>query len=416
MTGNDLGGNTAGGIAIEVPTPDDWDGIYQVFSAAINIDGDPESSAAERELFEPGRSLVARRDGRIVGTLGCNTRQIAVPGGVIAAAHGCRGAVAPSARRQGVLTRMMRRHFEDARALGEAITLCWASESRIYHRFGYGLAVRRLGLNVNTREVTLPPGPDTGRIIEAPAAELRDALVKVYDGVYAQRPGWSERTAAHWDYRLADLMSMRAGASQLRAVVHEGDGGVDGYALWRVRGSWNSTGPTGSVEVIEQVSTDPQAYAALWRFLLTVDLTRSAQMWSSSVDEPLFYWVGEPRQLSAQMCDGLWVRIVDVPKALAARRYAAPIDMVVEVVDGFLPGNGGRWRLSGSPEEAACTETNDKAELVFDVRGLAAAYMGGASLPALAGAGLVREVRPGALAEAGPAFGWHQTPYAFEIF
>ncbi|MGV9328974.1 GNAT family N-acetyltransferase [Streptosporangium sandarakinum] len=416
MKSNDLGEAVADDITIEVPTHEDWDDIYSMFSAAINIDGDPQSREAERELFEPARSLVARSGGRVVGTLGCNTRQIAVPGAVIPAAHGCRGAVSPAARRQGLLTKLMRRHFEDARALGEAITLCWASEARIYHRFGYGLSIRRIGLNVNSREVTLPPGKGTGKIIEGSPADLRDALVKVYDQVYAEQPGWSERTEAHWDYRLADLMSMRAGASALRVVLHEGDGGVDGYALWRVRGNWTGNGPIGQVELVEQVSTTPEAYDALWRFLLTVDLTRSVTTWSCSVDEPLFYWVGEPRQLAAHLCDALWIRVVDVAKALESRRYAAPVDVVIDVTDEFMPVNTGRWRLTGSPESATCVPTSDPADLACDIRALGALYMGGTSIRTLAGTGLVRELTPGALAAAAPAFGWHRAPSAFELF
>ncbi|MCT9935409.1 GNAT family N-acetyltransferase [Planotetraspora sp. A-T 1434] len=414
MTSNTVG--STDDFSIEVPAHEDWEDIYQVFSAGINIDGDPQSLEAERELFEPERSLVVRSDGRIVATLGGNTRQIAVPGAVIPAAHGCRGAVSATVRRQGILTQLMRRHFEDARALGEAITLCWASEGRIYHRFGYGVAVRRLALNVNSREVTPPPGTPAGRVTEGSPADLRDALVKIYDQVYAERPGWSERTAAHWDYRLADLMSQRAGGSALRAVIHEGDDGIDGYALWRVRSSWSGTGPLSTVDVVEQVSTTPEAYDALWRFLLKVDLTRYVSTWSVSVDEPLFYWVGEARQLSAHLCDGLYIRVVDVAKALASRRYATAIDVVIDVTDDFLPVNTGKWRLTGSPDSASCAPTTDDADLAFDIRALGAVYMGGASLQALAGAGLIRELRPGALAEAAPAFGWHQPPSAFEIF
>ncbi|GIH66876.1 MULTISPECIES: GNAT family N-acetyltransferase [Microbispora] len=416
MTSNNSAETGAGGITIEVPTSDDWDGIYRMFSAAINIDGDPMSSAAERELFEPDRSLVARRDGEIVGTLGCTTRNIAVPGGVVPAAHGCRGAVSPTARRQGVLTRMMRRHFEDARALGEPIALCWASEGRIYHRYGYGLAIRRLGLNIETREVAIPRGAARGRLVEASPADVRDDLVKLYDQVQAQRPGWSERSAKHWDYLLAELPAFRAGATALRAIVHEGDHGFDGYALWRATGAWTESGPCGEVRVVEVVATTPQAYTDLWTFLLTVDLTRSAQVWSCSVDEPLFYWVGEPRRMSARMNDGMFIRIVDLPAALAARRYAAPVDVVIEVEDAFMPVNAGRWRLTGSPDSASCVATTDEPDLVCDIRALGAAYLGGASLTSLAGAELVRETRPGALAAADVAFRWPQAPSAFEIF
>src|SRR3954464_6904906 len=92
-------------FTIQVPTYDDWDAIYSMFSRAVNLDEDPASSAAELALFEPERSLIAMRDGEIAGTLGATTRRIAVPGAVVTAAHGCRGAVSSTARRRGLLTR-----------------------------------------------------------------------------------------------------------------------------------------------------------------------------------------------------------------------------------------------------------------------------------------------------------------------
>jgi len=403
-------------ITLEVPAAEEWDSIHQMFNGALNFDPNPMGADAERDLFEAGRSMVARRGDEIVGTLGATTRRISVPGAVIPAAHGCRGGVSPMVRRQGVLTRMMRKHFEDARELGEAITLCWASEARIYHRFGYGMATRRVGLNINTREAGIPATEISGRLVPGTAAELRDSLVKVYDSVYADHPGWSERSDKHWDYQLADLPWQSQGASSLRVLLHEGDQGVDGYALWRVTGEWTESGPVGQVRVQELVTTTAEAYTALWKFLLTVDLTRSVQVWSVGVDEPLFYWLGEPRQMGVWMNDGLFIRVVDVPAALSARRYAAPVDVVIEVVDEFMPVNSGRWHLVGTPESATCTATDDAPDLVCDIRALGAAYLGGSKLAALAGAGLVKEVRPGALAAASTAFGWHEPASTFELY
>lgn len=405
-----------GDITLESASADDWDEIHEMFSAALNFDPNPAGSAADRQLFEPDRTLVARRDGRIVATIGAVTRRIAIPGGVIDAAHSGRGAVAATARRQGLLTRLLHRHMADARELGESISVCWASEGRIYQRYGYALAVRRVGLALDTREAGVPVTSGAGALADGSPEELRDVLVKTYDEAYAQRPGWSERTSAHWDYRLADLPHMRGGATALRAITHEGEQGIDGYALWRATGDWTDTGPVGEVRVEELVATTAEAYAELWRFLTTIDLTRTTRIWSCSVDEPLFYWVGEPRKLSATVSDGLWVRVLNVPQALAARRYAAPVDVVIEVRDAVLPGNTGRWRLTGAPGSATCVATDDDADLRCDIRALGAAYLGGASLTALAGAGLVTELTPGSLAAATTAFGWHRPPSAFEIF
>src|SRR5690606_3971888 len=111
----------------------------------------------------------------------------------------------------------------------------------------------------------------------------------------------------------------------------------------------------------------------------------------------------------ARLADALWVRVVDVPAALSARRYVAPVDVVLEVTDDLLPGNAGRWRLVADASGVArCTRTEAPADLACDVAALGAAYLGGASLGALGAAGRVVERRPGALAAASVAFGWHR--------
>ena len=149
-----------------------------------------------------------------------------------------------------------------------------------------------------------------------------------------------------------------------------------------------------------------------------MDLTRQTSLWLGSVDEPLMYMVDEPRRLGSRVGDGLWVRVVDVPAALAARRYAAPVDVVLEVGDALLPRNAGRWRLRVIEDgSATCTPAPaDEPDLALDVADLGALYLGGTPLGALAAAGRVTELRAGALRGAGTAFSWHVPPTAIEVF
>jgi predicted acetyltransferase len=405
-------------ITVRTAVADDWDEIYRMVAAAFNEDGDDDAAMAERSLFEPDRCLLAIQDGRIVGTAGVLTRRLAVPGATVPAGHVSMIAVAPTARRRGLLNRFIGRQFEDIRAAGEPIAALWASEGRIYQRYGYACATRRLGLTIDTREVRLTPDDSarSGRLIAAPPADLRDAMTKIYELVYAGRPGWSERAPNHWDHRLADPKSKRRGTSALRAVVHEGEQGMDGYALWRARNMWDDSGPNGDVQIVEQVAGSPEAYLALWRFLLSVDLTRTTSAAFCAIDEPLFFLVNEPRRLGARAADALWLRIVDLPAALSNRRYATNVDLVFEVTDDVVPSNAGRWRLTGSPESATCRSTADEPDLACDIRPLAAAYLGDAPLAGFAAAGLVRELRPGAAALASTAFGWHKAPSSIEVF
>ncbi|MEV6815521.1 sterol carrier protein domain-containing protein, partial [Micromonospora sp. NPDC051296] len=219
-----------------------------------------------------------------------------------------------------------------------------------------------------------------------------------------------------WRYVLGDPESQRGGATERRVVLHEGPDGVDGYGLFRTKGEWDGAGPKGLTSVDEVVATSVAAYRAIWRMLLSIDLTRQLSFLRAAIDEPLLRLVNEPRRLGARLVDALWVRVVDVPAALAARRYATDVDVVIEVTDDLLPENTGRWRLHGGPKTATCTPATGPADLACDVRCLGELFLGGAELTALADAGRVRELRPGALAAAGPAFTWHRAPSAMEIF
>ena len=172
----------------------------------------------------------------------------------------------------------------------------------------------------------------------------------------------------------------------------------------------------GEVMVREVVTATTEAYRSIWHHLLTVDLTRSTSWWYGAVDEPLQFLVDEPRRLGSRMGDALWVRLVDLPAALAARRYAAPVDVVLEVDDPLLPDNSGTWHLAGDPAGAKCAPADRPAELRCEIGALAAAYLGDASLTTLAAAGRVHELVPGTLAAAATAFGWPRPPSAVEIF
>jgi predicted acetyltransferase len=168
------------------------------------------------------------------------------------------------------------------------------------------------------------------------------------------------------------------------------------------------------VEEVRAITTP--AYASLWKVLLSVDLVRTMQAPMASADDPLRQMLTDPRALNLRPADGMWVRLVDVDRALAARRYPAPIDLVIEVRDEFCPWNAGRWRLSGHPAGGYCGRTDRDPDLVLGVEELSAAYLGGTSLATLQAAGRVTEISPGAVTLASTAFFWPVTPWCPEEF
>ncbi|MFC9233785.1 sterol carrier protein domain-containing protein [Streptomyces decoyicus] len=158
------------------------------------------------------------------------------------------------------------------------------------------------------------------------------------------------------------------------------------------------------------MTTCHQAYAALWRFLAGIDLVPWIE-YEGAVDEPLPHLLTDPRAVRSTQVDRLWVRLVDVGRALAGRRYATPLDLVLDVEDTFCPWNTGRYRLQADGDTVACERTHDPADLQLTSTELGAAFLGGTTLASLAATGRVSELQPGALARATSAFRGEREPF-----
>ncbi|HEX2103168.1 MAG TPA: GNAT family N-acetyltransferase [Solirubrobacteraceae bacterium] len=400
-------------------TADELEAFVAATQGAFHKDVHAEDLEEERRLFEPARSLAVFDGREIVATSGIYTRELTVPGGVVTAAAVTAVGVRPTHRRRGLLSRLMRRQLDDVRAAGEPVAALWASEPAIYGRFGYGLASFHADVRLHTPGARLhprAPAPDGRTLLLDPGAAVA-RIAPLYDAVRRARPGHLDRPERWWRHRVYDPEHERAGYGALRAAVHEAPGGaVDGYALYRVKhGEWIE-GPDATVAVGELVADGPAATAALWAFLLGLDLTRTIEWWWAAADEPLFELLAGPHRPQTALAPNLWIRLVDVGAALAARTYAAPVGVVLEVADELCPWNAGRWRLEGDDTGAACARTDAPADLGISVADLGAVYLGGRSLDALAAAGRVDERSDGALRRATAAFRGPREPLCPEIF
>lgn len=403
-------------IRLRPGSADDFTAVCDLIGTVFHDDYSGDLQQLEAEVYEADRSLIADDAGLVAGHTVAYSRELTVPGAVVPAAHVSCVGVLPTHRRRGILTRLMHRQLtEIAEAGREPVAVLWATETSIYPRFGYGPASSRLLLDIMNREVRLPapPAAPSGRLRMADPPGVVADLTKVYEQLRPERIGWSSRDQRWWNYVLADLKDHRDGATRQYAVVHEGPGGPTGYALWRVKQGWTNHGPDGEVIVREVVAADPETYQALWRFLLGIDLARHVKVRLAALDEPLFHLVDEPRRLGPALADALFLRVVDVPGALAARRYATAVDVVFEVTDPILAGNSGRWRLTGGPDGASCTRTGDPADLVCSVTELGTAYLGATTFTALAAAGRVRQLTGN---DPSLAFRWHRLPSPTETF
>ncbi|MFG2647005.1 GNAT family N-acetyltransferase [Streptomyces sp. NPDC048436] len=394
---------------------EDWDTYYGTLELAF---GGVAEAKEEHELWnaltEFDRFFGTWEGDACVGTTGSFSFRLSVPGGSLVDAAGVTMvSVAATHRRRGILTSMMRRQLDDVRAKGESLAVLTASEPAIYGRFGYGVATEAMKADIDTSRVRLsvPPGTDDVRLRYAKPADVLDACEAVYARRVSERPGMLSRQPGWERLGLLDPESERHGASPLQCVVAERDGEVVGYSRFRVKPEWDAAGPKGIVRLRDLEALDPAAYAALWRFLFDIDLTSRIETRSRPKDDAVLWLVSDQRRCEIRVADSLHVRLVEVGAALEARTYRTPVNLVLDVEDAFCPWNAGRWRLTGDLKGATCERTEDDADLALSVRDLGSAYLGGVSLTSLSAAGRVRELRPGALAEATTAFGSDVAPW-----
>jgi predicted acetyltransferase len=408
-------------MAVDIRTiqPDEQRAAYEIMAIVFGDNLTDHLVDDEAIVAELDRYFAAFDGDRIVGTAAAYTFELTVPGGAKVAMGGVTNVgVVATHRRQGLLRRLMGELIDDAVGRGEPMVGLTASESNIYRRFGYGIAARRKTISVDaSRSAYLRPPADRGMVRMVDESEAAKALPSVYEQMQEQRPGAVSRSALWWELLARDREPWRDGATQRRIAVHDGADGPDGYAIYRLKNQWEKGLPNSELRIEELVTTDHEVEAALWRFCLDTDLVTSVLAYNVALDIPLVHRMVEPRRLQVRgERDHLWLRLLDVPASLAARRYESAGSIVVEVVDGSRPEVAGRFRLDADLDGATSAATTESADLTLDIADLSAVYLGGTTVRDLAGAGLVDEHRSGAVTEASRLFVTAQSPWCIQEF
>ncbi|MEU7135547.1 GNAT family N-acetyltransferase [Streptomyces sp. NPDC046261] len=406
------------------PTTDkDLDVFVDTLHAAFGLF--PETPAEDGggvwwAALETDRNLLAMTaDGRPVGTAGAYSFELTLPGGIVVPAAGvsCVG-VLPSHRRQGVLRAMMRHQLHELRARGEFLSVLLASEAVIYRRFGYGPATYTQRLTVPRHQAALArprargtadtpaTGSDTGSVELLRRAECGEILEEVYDRYRRAQPGALSRPHRWW--ALGAGQPPVSPAPRYVAVHRDTDGVPDGYASYSVE--------SGTLTVDETIATDDAVSTALARFVLGHDLVTQVVFKHVQPEHPLRWQLADFRtgQVSDDT-DWLWVRLLDVPRALTARGWFTDGALVLDVDDPFL-GEHGRYLLTVRDGKADCVPTGREPDLSLDVSDLGSVYLGGTAPSTLIRAGHIRAHRPGAATLADALFRADRPPHCLHWF
>jgi len=404
-------------IQIRPIAESEWEAFVRTANNAFGEFAADEDYAAERHGFDFTRSYAAFDGDHMVGTANDWGFELTLPGlATVPVAAVSWVGVLPTHRRRGVLTTMMNCQLDDVAARGETIAVLTASEATIYGRFGYGASTRLLGWELPQRYATLrtAASEERGRIRLVPVEEARTLFPDVYDRVWRRVPGEVSRDAGWWERIFTDVPGHREGWSARFYVVHESDGQVDGFVHYRIKENWGDDNIASNTLRVSEVRADTEEAAwALWRFVFGIDLVGSVVGWAASIDDPVRLALVDPRRMRINTVnDHLWVRLVDIAAALAARRYATADELTIGVRDPFRPANSGSYHLRVDAEGVAeCERTSGPADLELDVAALGAAYLGDTPFVALATAGLVTSTTPDAIARADRLFRVTPAPY-----
>ncbi|MGW1224769.1 GNAT family N-acetyltransferase [Streptomyces sp. NPDC001478] len=403
--------------------------------------------------LEMERALLAvAPDGRPVGTAAAYSFELTLPGRIPVPVAGVTAVgVVPSHRRRGVLTAMMRHQLTEVRARGEFLAVLLASEAPIYGRFGYGPATSTARLTVPRHRAALAApradgvgtgggggtGTTTGEVAGSGAgtatgavggagagtdvgidvgggavevlrrAECGEILEAVYDRYRRAQPGALSRPPRWW--ALGAGQPPVSPAPRYVAVHRDADGVPDGYASY-------SLGEESTLTVDETVATDDAVFTALARCVLGHDLVSRIVFRHVPPEHPLRWQLADVRagEVGGQT-DWLWVRLLDVPRALTARGWCADGEIVLDVDDPFL-GERARHLLTVRDGKAACVPTDRDPDLSLDVRDLGSVYLGGTRPSTLVRAGHIRAHHPGAAARADRLFATESTPHCLHWF
>jgi predicted acetyltransferase len=396
---------------------------------------DPAERADRVGRFDPfidrERAWVVEDDGRFVGNAAVFDKSVTLPGPpggpcpLVPFAAISEVGVHATHRRRGLLRRLMGTMLDDARARGDVLAGLTASDGGIYGRYGFGWAVNMADYAVWTRDSAFAvPAPDVElRMVGGP--EVSGLVSAAFDRAIRGVPGQVDRSAFSWTEMLADRAADRGGASALSWVVCDG-----GVASWRNRLMGEGADRWGRTIVEDLVAETPEIEAALWRFLLDLDLPRELVAYCRPVDEPIRHRLADPRQLrTTRIRDFLWLRVLDTPGALTARGYLRAGRLVLDVaaapssptgpdgLDGPDPAVG-RWVLEAGPDGASCVAapTGVATDLRLGLADLGAILAGGVRATTLGAAGRVREERPGALVEADAFFAAERDPFCLTGF
>ena len=403
-------------ITVRTAQLDEYSTLEQQLMRGFGGDSHDGEVERRRALLPPERTSCAFDGEHMIGTCGGYGLELALPGGNTLPMCGTTiVTVAQTHRRRGVLRQMMRHHLDQALERDDPLAGLWASEGSIYPRFGFGPAAECLLARIDSRAVNIDGVDPALKLRSVELADVESAIGAFYESIWRERAGHFARGREWWRMRFCtDPEHYRDGGSEMRCVVCERDGNVEGYVRYRQFMTEAEFGQ-GVIRGAELMAPGAAAHAALWNFLLNIDLFPKIEFWNLPVDDELEWRVADLYKVRRTIIDNLWLRILDVPRALSARAYNVDEKIRIQVHDEFGEHACGCFELETSPAGSQCTTTSADADVELPAWALGALYLGRRCALPMTKAGIIKGSEADVL-KLDRMFLWDRDPWCSELF
>ncbi len=288
--------------------------------------------------------------------------------------------VAPAHRGRGHALSLMQQTLVELRGQGCAVSSLFPATWHLYRRCGYELAGARNKIDVAVHR--MPRGNrDRPARSEHPGDD--EAVRACYRELARERPGWIDRSDVFW-------MRIRTFRDEPlhRIVIPGEDGGIDGYAYFRLVDRPDGFGfydlSLSDVQAATEAATE-RLFALIHDHASLAGEVR----FFGGCDHPLIARLPD-RYYKLTLMDHWMLRILDVEAALATRGWAPGRagEVHLRVNDPLFEQNSGDWRLIVEGGQAQ-VQRGGTGALRLDIRGLAGLYTGHLDVAVLAGLGLL---------------------------
>lgn len=330
------------GVVIDVRTPrdDERELLHEMSQHAFSDRPHPFNEEEDRAGHPLDRRLVATVNGHVAGKLAVwefgqwfGGRRVPV-GGLASVV------VKPEFRGRGIATRLLHTVLEQMRDRGEVLSSLYPMNHTLYRRAGWQSGGGYPQHEVPLRMLTDLPRPDRDMEFRPPTVDDLPVLRELSDAVRQREQG----TLSYGPVFAALRFGARR-SPELDAYVAEIDGRPVGSLTLSKRE--RKSDEIYSLDVGTLVTVDRDAELAMWRLIGAHHPNATSARFVAPLQRSLPHQFGE-REIRPAGGDLVWMtRFVDVAGAIAARGYAAHVDVEVhvEIADDLAPWNAGRHVL-----------------------------------------------------------------------